>query len=308
MVISEQNDTSTRKVLAWLKERFVRINIEDRYSLAEIKDLINRFSNKTVFFRRGDILHRSIETSKYNYLEWSKLNRYFHYLLQKEGKCLGSIVDEYDHNKLIDLEIISSLGIHTPTTHLVSSKDECQDILREGKKYILKSTNNQIEIDFEGENFIGGFPTVVTIDDIPSGSFFPSMIQEYVEKLIEIRTIFIYDQFFSMAIFSQNDDLTKIDYRCFDLNNPNRQVPFVLPNSLRDRLQSFTKQRKYTYACFDLILTPKGKYYFLEANPIGQYDFVSVNCNYYLDKYIAEYYHERQKFIPAMVFFQKEAA
>jgi hypothetical protein len=38
----------------------------------------------------------------------------------------------------------------------------------------------------------------------------------------------------------------------------------------------------------DLILTPNGEYFFLEINPMGQYDWLSKNCNYYIEKDIAE--------------------
>ena len=37
----------------------------------------------------------------------------------------------------------------------------------------------------------------------------------------------------------------------------------------------------------DLIKSQNGKYYFLEVNPNGQYDWVSQYGGYYLDKKIA---------------------
>jgi hypothetical protein len=37
----------------------------------------------------------------------------------------------------------------------------------------------------------------------------------------------------------------------------------------------------------DLIFNENG-FYFLENNPQGQYEWLSENCNYYVDRYIAE--------------------
>ena len=38
----------------------------------------------------------------------------------------------------------------------------------------------------------------------------------------------------------------------------------------------------------DFVITKNKRFVFLEVNPVGQYDFVSVNCNYHLDKIIAK--------------------
>lgn len=38
----------------------------------------------------------------------------------------------------------------------------------------------------------------------------------------------------------------------------------------------------------DMIVTPELEYVFLEVNPVGQYDMVSVPCNYHLHSKIAK--------------------
>lgn len=40
-----------------------------------------------------------------------------------------------------------------------------------------------------------------------------------------------------MAIFSQNDDQTKVDFRNYNINKPNRNVPFMLPNELESKIK-----------------------------------------------------------------------
>lgn len=39
----------------------------------------------------------------------------------------------------------------------------------------------------------------------------------------------------------------------------------------------------------DLIVDENGDYVFLEVNPIGQFAQVSIPCNYFIEKYIANY-------------------
>ena len=55
----------------------------------------------------------------------------------------------------------------------------------------------------------------------------PIFVQEYIEKQFEIRVFFFNEMLFSMAIFSQNDMKTKVDFRNYNSERPNRCIPFV---------------------------------------------------------------------------------
>ena len=96
------------------------------------------------------------------------------------------------------------------------------------------------------------------------------------------------NNFYPMAIFSQNDETTKIDYRNYNYDKPNRNVPFVLPKLILKKIKKFISKLEINTGSIDLIINKKGDYFFLEINPMGQYDWVSQNCNYYIDKDIAE--------------------
>ncbi|MDO9254630.1 MAG: hypothetical protein Q7U54_03885 [Bacteroidales bacterium] len=49
------------------------------------------------------------------------------------------------------------------------------------------------------------------------------------------------------------------------------------------------KKLKLNMGSIDIIKSIEGKYYFLEINPVGQYDFVSFHCNYNIHMEIAKY-------------------
>ncbi len=38
----------------------------------------------------------------------------------------------------------------------------------------------------------------------------------------------------------------------------------------------------------DMICSPNGEYVFLEVNPVGQYQWLERNCNYFISKHVAE--------------------
>ena len=117
--------------------------------------------------------------------------------------------------------------------------------------------------------------------------FFPSLFQEYIEKKLEIRTFFMDGQFFSMAMFTQQDSKTTIDFRNYNFKSPIRTVPFKLPEIVENKLIALFELLNLKSGSIDIILSKKNEYVFLEINPVGQFGMVSYPCNYYLEKKIA---------------------
>ena len=122
--------------------------------------------------------------------------------------------------------------------------------------------------------------------------FFPSLIQEYVEKLFELRIFFLNDNFYSMAIFSQLDDQTKIDFRKYNRAIPARRVPFNLPNEIKDKIIKLMRTLNLNCGSLDFIVDLDGNFYFLEVNPVGQFGMVSSPCNFFLEKEIVNYLNQ----------------
>lgn len=101
------------------------------------------------------------------------------------------------------------------------------------------------------------------------------------------------ENFYSMAIFSQNNENTKIDYRNNDFSKPNRKVPFNLPQKEKRLLLEFMKEIKVDVGSIDLILDKNNNFIFLELNPQGQIDWLSENCNYYIEELISKHLIKR---------------
>jgi len=141
-------------------------------------------------------------------------------------------------------------------------------------------------------NIAVSYTRVIDDDDIGENDFFPSYIQEYIEKKYELRIFFIETEFWAMAIFSQNDDQTKTDFRNYNHSKPNRNIPYVLPKELEEKLIRLSKKTGVNCGSIDMIVTKNDEYIFLEINPIGQFGMVSNPCNYYLHERIALFFKE----------------
>jgi hypothetical protein len=96
-----------------------------------------------------------------------------------------------------------------------------------------------------------------------------------------------------MAIFSQGDRQTEVDFRRYNRTRPNRAVPYRLPGDIVGKLRTLMGSLGMDTGSQDLIRTPDGRHVFLEVNPAGQFGMVSHRCNYHLEKRMAEYLIER---------------
>jgi ATP-GRASP peptide maturase of grasp-with-spasm system len=187
----------------------------------------------------------------------------------------------YHINKLLVLGKAKGIGFDVPTYYLAENTDDV--IVNET---ITKTiTGNSILENFD-ENCDGLMYTTI-IEKKEDRDFFISFFQEKVEKDFEIRTFYLNGKCWSMAIFSQKDEQTKIDFRRYNKKKPNRNVRYNLPKIIEDKIHLLMKALDLNCGSLDFI--KKGEqYYFLEVNPIGQFGNVSYHCNYELFKEVAE--------------------
>jgi len=118
--------------------------------------------------------------------------------------------------------------------------------------------------------------------------FFPSLVQEKIEKRYEVRIFFLFGQCYPMAIFSQRDPQTSLDFRRYNEIIANRMMRCEIPPELEEKITRLMKLADQNCGSLDFIKSHDGEYIFLELNPVGQFGFVSTNCNYELEKLIAE--------------------
>lgn len=98
------------------------------------------------------------------------------------------------------------------------------------------------------------------------------MFQEYVPKRVELRVTVIGDDIFAAEIDSQADEQASVDWRRFAMEIPFRQA--TLPTEVAERCLTLVKSYGLNFSAMDLILTPDGRYVFVENNPNGQFIFV----------------------------------
>ena len=110
-----------------------------------------------------------------------------------------------------------------------------------------------------------------------------------MEKAFEIRAFYLAGRVWAMAIFSQAEERTALDFRNYDAQRPSRTVPYRLPDPVVGAIGRLMRSLGLSSGALDLIRTPEGRHVFLEVNPAGQFGMVSGPCNYHLEKLVAEH-------------------
>jgi ATP-GRASP peptide maturase of grasp-with-spasm system len=243
-----------------------------------------------IWYRKGDLLLKIEPTINVSYFsnntkdEWSVVKDFI--MLNFRCKTILGSYSKGDINKLQVLKIAKEIGLNIPDT--IVCTDRISLIKKINKKRIInKHISNIINVNFKNKLYLAR-TNEIDIKTLPQ-SFFPSLFQNLIEKKYELRIFFLKNTFYPMAIFSQADKKTDVDFRNYNYEKPNRNVPFILPQSIKAKLKNLMKKLKLNTGSIDMIVTPNDEYIFLEVNPVGQFGMVSYPCNYFLEREIAIY-------------------
>jgi ATP-GRASP peptide maturase of grasp-with-spasm system len=307
LIIGSKYDITTSNVVGWLNknkaihyvlntEEFSSLNsfIINDYNTNISIDKINFSNVNIVWHRRGRLRHMPNELNSLgNYSSYLKkeedaLIKSIELYLKDSVEYIGSYLKEIENYKIFNLIKAKEVGLKIPDTLVTTSKIELSDFLNKNIS-ISKDIRYSVEIKTK-KGFISSCGTFIIqkrdlnmLDDY----FAPILVQKHIEKEFEIRVFFFKDKLYPMAIFSQNDEKTKIDFRNYNNEKPNRCIPFILPKKIKKKVIDFMTRVNLKTGSIDIIYTTSKEYVFLEVNPMGQLDWVSKNCNYYIEKDIA---------------------
>ena len=266
----------------------------------KIGDTTIKYSDITaVYYRKGflkisnAIPYEESKNHQINYFlgkEIEILQNFIFFLLEKKRHICS--YDKRGLNKLKVLYFAKEIGLKIPETYITGNEKSLKLILKNKcSDLITKNIYEAVHIADFNENENINSKTYKVDDDLlkaTSNLFLYSLFQKEIKKDFEIRSFYLSGKFYSSAILSQSNEKTKIDFRNYDEEKPNRIVPYKIPNEIEDLLVNLFKKIKLNTGSVDLIFS-NGEYYFLEINPVGQYSFISDACNYNIESYIADF-------------------
>jgi len=216
------------------------------------------------------------------------------YLKLKDKKHINNFNDNVI-SKLVQLNVALKNELKVPKTIITNSIKTTMEYF-ENSEIIFKSIHwNLFSFSTnDGKHFKAGIDSskllnkenlVDLINNKGSEKILYSLYQEYINKKFELRIFYLNGMFYPMAIFSQQNEETKVDWR--NENIKNRISVFKLPEHMEFKINRFMNDLQLNCGSLDFIYTPNNEYIFLEVNPIGQFDWLSSGCNYFIEKHIA---------------------
>lgn len=297
LIISNNNERTTTEITKWLSlmdKKFIRIHEDEVFEIKTEKRRIFIESQKNKFFldditsvwyRRGGLKFKHMQYENISINE--HMNEVQHWLSDYVIKTLESKKhinkqSNSDVNKLLVLEQAQKVGLEVPEYFLA---ENTQNI--ELNDTIIKTIAGNPILDNFSKKADGIMYTTV-INKNEENDFFITFFQKNIKKDFEIRSFYLDGKIWSMAIFSQNDEQTKTDFRKYNLKKPNRNVRYNLPKDIEHKIQLLMQSLDLNCGSLDFIKSGNN-YYFLEVNTIGQFLGLSHICNYSLEKEIADY-------------------
>lgn len=196
-----------------------------------------------------------------------------------------------EHNKAYQMSLASKCGLKIPRTIVSNSPDKLVDFSRSCGGIVAIKTIKQRVFKKADDTYDGIYTNKITTDLLIEHreelAVCPVMLQEYIEKSIELRVTIVGNNIFTCAIHSQDSVKTMDDWRKYDFDRV-RHEQYDLPKQIEDKLLLFMKVCKLNFGAIDMILTPSGDYYFLEVNPSGQYGWIESLTGMPISKAIAE--------------------
>lgn len=190
-------------------------------------------------------------------------------------------------NKLFMLKKACENGLTVPKSYITNHQNGLTHI---DEDIITKPISESFSIVENGTRKTA-FTAQVDKNMVKTGEyadfFFPSFFQQKLEKEYEIRSFYLCGEIFSIAIFSQNDSKTELDFRNYNETKPNKNSKYQLPKDVEEGIRAFMTDINMNCGSIDLVKAKDGKYYFLELNPVGQIGVVSRFGHYNLEQKIA---------------------
>lgn len=319
LVFTERADLNSRIVLSYLNNHREPFEVFLEDDAIELEYFIDRnsfdyrvYKNhrfvcssdevKSVWYRRTDIQVYRFGTGEFSQdglatyskehmkTRYEQIQRCFH-----AKKCLGKF-GYGNYNKIEFLERCTALNMEVPKTLITRSKQRLVEFWRDCNEDVITKSlafpYERINYNESGEMDSYQLGYTVPVGEAELGSlpeFFDlSIFQEKLDKLFEIRTIYLDGKVYSEAIFSQSRDVAALDYR-LGYDSGMRMCNYTLPEVIEKQVVQLMKELDLNFGSLDIVVTKDKRYVFLEVNPNGQYGAVSQTTNSNVDYEVAKF-------------------
>lgn len=179
--------------------------------------------------------------------------------------------------KASQFKVAAALGFELPPTLFTNSPEEFLKFYRQHNGNIVSKPAATSFHRIAGTIF-SRYTEVVSKRDVGHAHavrYCPVIFQAYVPKRVELRITVVGQKVFAAEIHSQETNHTRHDWRRYD-HYKTPYFPHELPIEVEQRCVQLVEKLGLCYGALDVVLTPDGRYVFLEINPNGQYLWIEL--------------------------------
>lgn len=306
----KEYEQCTDPVIDWLlyyNVPFLKLTQQDLYDSSKISIDVN---NKKILFNGIDLV-KEIDCIYYRRFEdniqlnlrsgypISQVLFELKYEVSDLIKCIFFLLKDkiwfpapYNVNidKLTSILYAQECGLKVPKSMVSNNKQDIIEFLSEHPSSIIKP------IRFSGYYIMGSttyniYTNSICVEDTKKlgndDIFFPSLIQEKVNKAFEIRAFFLDGEIYACAILVDNKNYDDVK-RNFGTEHI-RWIPYEIPKETVMKIRLFMNRLSLNTGSIDMIKTEDGEFAFIEVNPVGQFIAPSDRCNFNLEQLIAKW-------------------
>ncbi|HEX6374719.1 MAG TPA: hypothetical protein VFZ91_03255 [Allosphingosinicella sp.] len=211
--------------------------------------------------------------------EWDAVLRSLRQLSRGRGSpfCVNPPEEAFGAGlKPVQLAAASRVGLTIPETLVSNSKAEVLAFEKDVGQIIYKSLISPGWV-LPGDVDTWIPTTPIKAQDLPESSLqaCPGIFQAYVPKAFEARVTVMGHEIFAVAIDSQSDPKTQVDWK--GRGGSTRGMlrgRIEPPPEVRSNILALMRELKIIFGCLDFVIRPDGEWVFLEVNPQGQFLWV----------------------------------
>lgn len=176
--------------------------------------------------------------------------------------------------KQLQLQWATELGLEIPPTLITNDPDAFLEFYRQHEgRLIDKLPSVVLAATVRTGNELMRYTQPVTTRDVGYARRLrhsPVLFQAQVPKQFELRITVVGEEVLAAEIHSQSTRRTQLDWRHYDWGHTPYRV-HRLPDSIRRACLALVSRLGLRFGAIDMIVTPDGRYVFLEVNPNGQW-------------------------------------
>ncbi|RPD39835.1 MvdC/MvdD family ATP grasp protein [Chitinophaga barathri] len=187
------------------------------------------------------------------------------------------------------LRIAADCGLEIPATCITNSPEKLKAFMEATGKPIVAKMQSAFAIYREGREHVV-FTSEINdshLEQLQQLAYCPMTFQEKLPKALELRVTVVGRELFTFSIDSQQLPEAQTDWRKEGAALVEDWKPYTLPENISSGILKIMDLFGLNYGAIDLILTPEGKYYFLELNAAGEFFWLDKLCGYSISRHLA---------------------